>query len=253
MSADSADAAKLAQLDAQLAWDGVFRDPEWMFKTGMGGMLSAAALVLFAASLMTYPLAIAISAVLAGYVLRVARTRVADANAKLPDWNDWMDLLMSGLSWMAVQFVFFWAVPVSAVGLLSLGRMSGWMDLASPYFLPFAVLSILDLVLLSLVIHLTLAYLMMNFAVEENMAAGWQPMKVFMQIAKAPKTFVLAWLLGLGIQIGMVALPVITVVGLFFLPTTLFVGQIINATLLAQAWASVSPPVSVGSSSSAAD
>ncbi|MBX9771474.1 MAG: DUF4013 domain-containing protein [Candidatus Obscuribacterales bacterium] len=253
MSADSVERAELTQLDAQLAWDGVFGDPEWMFKTGMGGMLSAAALVLFAASLMTYPVAIAISAVLAGYVLRVARTRVADANAKLPDWNDWMDLLMSGLSWMAVQFVFFWAVPVSFVGLMSLGRMSGWLDLASPYFLPFAVFSILDMVLLSLLIHMTLAYLMMNFAVQENMAAGWQPMKVFMQIAKAPKTFLMAWLLGLGIQIAMVLVPIITVVGLFFLPTTLFVGQIINATLLAQAWASVSQPVSAQTSSSATD
>jgi len=240
----SASAGK-AQIDAQLAWDGVFRDPEWMFKTGLGGMLSAASLVLSAASLMTWPLSIAISAVLAGYVLRVARARIADTNAKLPEWNEWMDLLMSGLSWMAVQFVFNLAVPFSAVALISLGRMAHFMDFNSPYFLPFAVFGILDIVVLSLLINLTLAYLMMNFAVEENMSAGWQPMRVFMQIAKAPKTFLIAWLLGFGIQIIMTVVPVITVIGLFFLPTTLFVGQIINATLLAQAWSSVEPPVSV--------
>lgn len=249
----SASSAELAELDAQLAWDGVFKDPEWMFKTGLGGMLSAASLVLSAASLMTWPLAIAISAILVGYVLRVARLRIVDTNAKLPDWNDWMDLLMSGLSWMAVQFVFNLLAPLTVVSLISLAKMSGWMDLASPMFFPFAVFAVLDVVLLSLLINLTLAYLMMNFAAQENMAAGWQPMRVFMQIAKAPKTFVLAWLLGLGVQIAMTALPVITVVGLFFLPTTLFVGQIINATLLAQAWSSVEPPSQSALSNSSED
>jgi hypothetical protein len=244
--------AKLSQLDAQLAWNSVFGDPEWMFKTGMGGMLSAACLILFAASTMTLPVAIALAAVLTGYVLRVARIRVPDPQAKLPEWNDWMDLLMSGLSWIFVQFVFGLAVPMSAIALISLGAMSGLMEFASPYFLPFAVFSILDVVVLSLLISLTLSYLMLNFAVEENMAAGWQPMRVFMQIAKAPKTFVLAWLLGLGIQSAMIIVPFITVVGVFFLPTALFVGQIINATLLAQAWGSVEPPPATPAKSSEA-
>lgn len=247
----SADSARQNQLDAQLALDGVFRDPEWMFKTGMGGMLSASVLVLGAASLMTLPVSLALSALITGYVLRVARVRAADTNAKLPDWNDWMDLLMSGLSWMAVQFVFTVAIPISALGLLSIGTMSGFMDFASPYFLPFAVFAIIDIVVLTLLANLTVSYLLVNFAVEENMSAGWQAMRVYMQIAKAPKIFVIAWLLGLGIQVVMTVIPIVTVVGLFFLPTTLFVGQVINATLLAQAWASVEPPIAA--TNSAAD
>src|SRR5690349_11850493 len=99
----------LSALDPDLAVKAFFGDPQWLFKTGIGGFLNVVSFILCALSYMLIPVAFLIWGVVTGYVLRAARLHIKDPAGKLPEWNDWMDLLISGLTWMAIytgQFLF---------------------------------------------------------------------------------------------------------------------------------------------------
>ena len=95
---------RAGHLDAQYAWDSVLKDPDWMFKMGIGGMINAGCMLLAFSSFYFTPFAFAFLALIAGYTLRFIRYRVKDPDIKLPLWNEWLELLMSGLTWLAIQF-----------------------------------------------------------------------------------------------------------------------------------------------------
>ena len=54
------------------------------------------------------PVALALCGLLNGYVMRVIRTRSANPRCDMPEWDNWMDLWMSGITWISV--VFSWVV-----------------------------------------------------------------------------------------------------------------------------------------------
>src|SRR5690349_8722429 len=100
-------------LDPDLAARAFFRDPQWLFKTGIGGFLNVLSFTLCALNYLLIPIAFLLWGLVTGYVLRAARTHIKNPEDRLPEWNDWLDLLISGLTWMAIytgQLLFFFSV-----------------------------------------------------------------------------------------------------------------------------------------------
>ena len=79
-------------------------------------------------------------------------------------------------------------------------------------------------------------FLIVNFAVEERIPAGLAIFQALRRAAGNPGDFICAWLLATGIQWAAVILPVATLLGMFLIPSTLFLAEILGASLAAQVW-----------------
>ena len=225
--------------DPNLAAKAFFSDPQWLFKTGIGGFLNVVSFILCALSYMLIPVAFLIWGVVTGYVLRAARVHMKNPEDKLPQWNDWMDLLISGLTWMAIytgQLIFFFSVLST---LMVTGLSTGMINAANPHNLQWSFGTLYGLTGLALMMSLNSAYLMINLAQEEKLTGAFAVNLVIEKVMARPADFILAWLLSMGIQMAALILPAMTVVGMFFMPSIWFAGQVLSALVLAQAWATI--------------
>jgi hypothetical protein len=229
-------ARRLAQLDPDLAWKGLFKDDDWMFKIGIGGVANAAGMLLLTQSKFFFPISFALLAVVTGYVLRVIRYKVLNPESKLPDWENPMELLISGLTWLVIQFGYWLLVLSLATSLVMFAAATGMEKADHPAFFAWAISSGIAVALAWAAVSFGTCYLMVNFAVKESMRAGFEINQVFARLAKNRKNLVLAWILGIGVLLASVIVPAVTVIGIFLVPSTLFAGLIIAATLAAQAW-----------------
>lgn len=226
-------------LDPDLAVAGFFSDPQWLFKTGVGGFLNVLSFILCALNFMFIPLAFLMWGVVTGYVLRAARAHMIDPKSKLPEWNDWMDLLISGLTWMAIytgQLLFFFSVFSV---LMLVGLETKLVSAANPHNLQWSFGTLFGLSGLAMMMSLNSAYLMINLAQEEKLSGAFAVNLVVEKVLARPANFVLAWLLALGIQMAAFLVPALSVIGMFFLPSIWFAGQVLSALVLAQAWTTV--------------
>ncbi|HEY9787749.1 MAG TPA: DUF4013 domain-containing protein [Candidatus Obscuribacterales bacterium] len=212
-----------------------FQDPEWMFKTGVGGMLNATSLVLLSMTILLLPLSVLIWGIVTGYILRAARSEIASEES-LPQWNDWPDLLISGLTWLAMVTGQVLVVFSVSSTLILFGLISGMLNATDPRYLAFSLASIYFLAIIFVSIAFTSYLLMINFAREERVPAALAVHVVMRKLALRPKDFFTAWLIGVGLQWLSIILPALTVIGLFFTPSTWFIAQVLSARLLAKAW-----------------
>lgn len=228
-------------LDPNLAVKSFFQDPDWVFKSAVGGVMNASSLVLLLLIRehpILIPICFSLWAINTGYVLRTIRERLTDPAGRLPAWTDWQDLFVSGMSWLAVTTGFLiMLVTFAATGLLIASILSALKEY-SYLFALWTSGSIILIITLSLVLNLMLAATMANFAQEERMNAAFAIIKVLRRIFNRPGDFFAAWMLGIGIQWLSVLVPCVTIVGVLFLPSTVFAAQLITASLIAQAWAS---------------
>lgn len=232
-------AKNVTHLDPDLAVKAFFRDPQWLFKTGIGGFLNVVSFILCVLSYLFIPVAFLIWGVVTGYVLRAARMHVNNPADKLPEWNDWMDLLISGMTWMAIytgQLLFFFSVLST---LMLSGLLTGMVNAANPHNLQWSFGTLYGLTILALMVAFNSAYLMINLAQEEKLSAAFAVNLIINKVMARPADLLLAWLLSVGIQLAALILPALTVVGMFFLPSIWFAGQVLSALVLAQAWSAV--------------
>lgn len=226
-------------LDPDLSARAFFSDPQVLFKTGIGGFLNVLSFILCAISYMLIPIAFLLWGIVTGYVLRAARMHMKNPADKLPDWNDWMDLLISGLTWMAIytgQLIFFFSVFST---LMVIGLVTGMVGAGNPHNLQWSFGTLYGLVALASMMALNSSFLMINLAQEEKLSGAFAVNAVVSKFIQKPADLTLAWLLSLGIQLASLLLPAVTIVGIFFLPSVWFAGQVLSALVLAQAWASV--------------
>ncbi len=78
---------------------------------------------------------------------------------------------------------------------------------------------------------------MVNFAVEENLRAGFAYIKVLKCLIKNPAQLFSGFLLAIGIQLGFVLIPCLTIIGVFLVPSSYFAGQVLSSLILARHWA----------------
>lgn len=226
----------LSGLDPSGAIRDYFKDPDWMFKTGLGGVLNASSLVVLAMNpLLLAPVCICIWAMNMGFVLRTMREKVESAE-KLPEWKYWMDLFISGMMWFAIVAGQYGIVLSIATLTLMVGNTTGTMNVLDPRYLVWSISSITVIALAWLVVSIFSAVLMTNYAVEEKIASGFAFGKVFKRLKKKPLPFVQAWLLGIGLHSLAFILPSMTLIGIFIIPSVYFAAQVISAVLWAQAW-----------------
>jgi hypothetical protein len=224
------------KIEANLALKTILDDSEWMFKTGVGGTINAICLVLSLASTFCLPVVVALMSLTNGYVLRVARVKASGLESKLPAWNEWLDLIISGLTWQAIQFGLFLVPLTAGTVCLLVGAASGAIKVSSQLFLPWAVTAFLATFLSWSAMSLLSRFMMINFAIEERVQSGLAVGATLRRIWSNPGDFLSVWLLSLGLQLAALILPALTVVGIFLIPSTLFVAEMLGASIAAQVW-----------------
>ena len=227
---------RLGQLDADAAWKTFFQDPDWMFKTGIGGMINATSIILFILTPLSMPIICALLSLINGYLMRVIRYKTLNPESKLPEWDDWLELFMSGLTWLAIQFGIFLLLIVTVTIALWLALAFGNTSIASPYFLLWAFGATAIVTAMAVLLSFCTPLLMVNFAIEERVPSGLAFRQVLTRAALKPKEFLLAWLLTIGVSWASALVPTLTIIGLFIIPSTIFVGQILCVTIWAQVW-----------------
>ncbi len=225
----------MSGLDPSNAVKAYFQDSDWMFKTGLGGVLNAASLVVLAMNPLLIPICICIWAMNMGFVLRTIREKVGSAE-KLPEWKYWMDLFISGMTWFAIVAGQYGLVLSIATLTLMIGDTIGAMNVLDRRYLTWSLSSITVVSIAWLIVSVVSAVLMTNFAVEEKIAGGFALFKVLKRIKQKPMPFIQAWLLGIGLHSLAFIIPSITIIGIFIIPSVYFAAQVISAVLWAQAW-----------------
>lgn len=218
---------------------GVFRDETWMAKIGIGGIVAAGSLVAILYNFVFLPVFAALLAVLIGYYLRCIRTKIADPAAKLPEWNEWGDLFMSGITWLALQTGAWGLVLTLNFILLVFASTFALAEKSSAlsqiWTIGACVISILSCTLMAFVS----SYLMVNFAVEENIKAGFAYIKVIRSIIANPLALLSGFILASGMQSLSVIVPCATIIGIFLIPSFYFIGQVLSSLILALHWSQV--------------
>lgn len=222
-------------VDVQRLVEGVFRD-EWMVKTGVGGVLSAGGLVAILYSFTCLPLLAALWAVTTGYSLRCMRLKAADCEARLPAWNDWGDLFISGITWIALQ-TGIWLSFIAAIALIfALCIGYAFNEKSTTLSLVWTIGGSLFVILILTLLSVLSAYVMVNFAIEENARAGLAYLKITRSLLRSPGKLLCGFLLAAGIQLCAIVIPCLTIVGIFLVPSTSFIGSLLSSIVLARHW-----------------
>jgi len=241
-------------LDPNKAFKQLIKDPDWTFKVGVGGIFNAMSLVVLCGGLMMLPASFCCWALNTGYILRVMRSKMKDPEAKLPDWNEWLDLFISGMSWLAIAYGFVMVCIIFYFSSMS-AILSFYYKLAKNAPAAKDALeaaqsthseqvlwvggATIALIILACVLHLVSSVLKLNFARQETMRAGFaygQALKIF---KSRPGDFLYVWLLSIGLLKLAIILPTLTVLGVFFVPSVFFAAQIVTALLFAQLGADI--------------
>lgn len=214
----------------------LFQESDWMFKTGVGGILTATSVIVGLYHYLLLPVVVACWSVMVGYILRVLRKQVLSKETNLPDWNDWGDLFVSGLTWIAFQFT-LWSVTL-IISFMALAYCS-FNAMGSPGTVPTIFWSAAGTAIVSVScanIALVSAFLMVHFAVEENSRAGVAYLRIIRRVSRYPWHYATGFLVAVGIQWASVILPLLSIVGVFVIPSTYFIGQVASALVLAAFW-----------------
>ena len=224
------------------AFAGLRSDPQWTLKLTIGGFVNYLALTLICLQPLLIPLSFLCLALSKGYLLRAMREIInrdgaAEAPQRLPAWDDWLDLLVSGLSFIVIEVGFgFFFLTFFIVTLII--KLALWEALAStPWGVALTIGHFLLLSLLYLGLNLFAFVLMANFAQQESMASGFQWLKVYRRIKMEPAGFGTAWLVSMALT-ALAWLSSMTIVMVLLLPMFYFASHFIGARLCAVVWKS---------------
>jgi hypothetical protein len=226
-------------LDPNAAFKKIFKDPSWKLVLGIGSTVNAATLVLLTSgrfALPLLPVAFLVWAASQGYILKVARTEIKSPEEGLPAWSGWADMMISGLTWLAVMCAqIIVAVSVLYFALI-FGSMRQWLNALTPQFTYWAYGTIFAEVLVLFLGAFFFPLLMANFADKERASAALAVKVALNRLYRQPEQFIVLWLLSSGIYAIAVVVPMVTVVGVFFIPLTTFIASLANTIMLGQVW-----------------
>ncbi|CAN5490515.1 hypothetical protein BH11CYA1_BH11CYA1_23200 [soil metagenome] len=223
--------------DLANSYKAIFKDPEWPLKTTIGGFINYTALGAFLFNPAFTPICFVLWALSTGYLLRTLRSTAAGDLEKLPNWGDWLDLLISGLSWLSIAAgFFFFALSTFAISLI-IGASFDVAHISKPNFLLWSESTFLGVFFIAVAQNFFLTVLMANFAEEERMAAGFAWRKTLRRIAKAPVELASVWLAGSALTVMALVIPPMTLIGALFTPFCYFLAQIISTRMIGQTWA----------------
>jgi Protein of unknown function (DUF4013) len=211
-------------------------DSEWTMKAGIGGMIYAFGLVLIFLNILFFPVIICLLALIQGYLITTIHMSVADADAPLPKWKGFIELVIGGLTWMAIESLLFLLSVGIVIGALLVGGIFHGDRILHPHFTFWAV-SVWSLVMLVFALSSFFsAFRLAYFAERQEIGAAFGFAEVLKRFVRFPKPLLQAWLLQTGLFGLALVLPIATVIGVFLLPSTIFISQLFGARMLAQAW-----------------
>jgi hypothetical protein len=179
----------------------VFEDEQWIVK-----ILIAAAILLVGilfSWLLLVPLILAL-ALLAGYSVEITRRVLRGEVSKLPEWDNWGELMADGLKVLVIGIVY--ALPIIVVGLC-LGIPSGILSndnnaLGSVLSGLLSCLSLIWAIVMSLVLPAAIA----KYAAENNLNAAFRFGEVIALVRDNFTTylitFLMSWVANLIGQLG---------------------------------------------------
>lgn len=213
------------------------KDPDWVLKTTIGGFINYAALALFVINPALTPISFFLMGLSTGYILRSARSAMRGELDKLPAWNEILDLIISGLSWLSISAGFyFFSLSCLIISLIAAAAVD-IHQVQNPNSLIWAQSTFQFLYWLIAGQNFFLAVLVLNFAEEERMAAGFAWRKTLRRIFKAPLLLGTTWLAGSALTALALIVPTASVIGAVLTPFCFFLAQIITSRLMGQAWA----------------
>jgi hypothetical protein len=211
-------------------------DPQWTVKVGVGGMLYALTLVLVLLNILSFPIVLCLWALIQGYLITTVNVALEDAQKPLPQWKTWGELLIAGLTWMAIESL-QWIVLFSIIiGALKISDIARTDQLVAPAFSSWAICIWSLIMLLFALASFFSAYRLANFAARQEIRAAFDFVEVVKRLFRAPMPMLQAWLLQVGLLGAAVVLPIATIIGVFLVPTSIFIAQILGVRMLAQAW-----------------
>lgn len=165
----------------------VFKDPEWIKKIAIGGLLCLLPVIGWL--------------IVAGYLARIIVAAYAARDTRLPEWDDFGGDLVRGLQLTAAVLV--WAVPmlllilgltlilvlVSAIDE-QLGTLFG-LGLVGFYFL---------MILFSIVLGFVMPLVIGRVAVTGSISAGLDVSAILAEVRAHPVPVLVVFLIGMGIQ-----------------------------------------------------
>ncbi len=226
-------------LDPNAAVRRIFQDPELRPKALLGAILNFSAFLTITAgsfAVPLLPLTFLLWAAMQGYLLRVLRTELKVPNSPLPSWNDPLELLISGLTWLAVMTGQFMALASIITISFVIGIQFGYINAFNPHFKQWYFLSVIAFGSASFLTSFFFPLLMANFAEQEKVLAAIAVDDAMQRVWRRPLEFLTVWLLNIGIFWLSVVVPIFTIVGAFLLPMVLFCASLISVTMLAQVW-----------------
>lgn len=220
------------------AFTGFKQDANWLPKVWVGTVVTYLSAGIFLINKAFFPLSFVLSGITVGYILRTMRESIKSKGktTELPEWTDVMDLLISGLSWLSISTGFFFAGLSLAVALLLFGAIGGMTNIQSEKFLPWALVSFSTIYSYCIFSALFQSILMLNFAEEERMQAGFAWLKVLKRFAQAPLLMTTGWLVSAALWTVACLVPGITLLGLILIPFCTFFAQVLSARLMGLIW-----------------
>jgi len=232
---------KLSHLSPNETFRQFTADPEWTAKVGVGSMLYALTLVLILLNVLSFPIVLCLWALIQGYLITTMNVALLDAQKPLPRWKPLGELLIAGLTWMAIESL-QWIVLFSIIiGALKISDIARTDQLVAPAFSSGAICIWSLMMLLFAMASFFSAYRLANFAALQEIRAAFDFGEVVKRFLRAPAPMLQAWLLQVGLLGMAVVLPIATIIGVIFLPTSVFIAQILGVRILAQAWEITAP------------
>jgi hypothetical protein len=213
-----------------------FAESDWPFKVGIGCLINGAACGLLLINLILLPISFCLWSCTSGYILMTAASKVGDPASKLPSWRNVLELLAAGGTWIAATFGHFLLLPILAIGSLYIAEATGLDNVLRLGFVPWAALTWSALCALTPLISFFSFYLMINFAVKQEGKAAFDLAEVLSRLRRAPIPLLQVWLIQAGLLYLAVVIPILTLLGLFIIPSTIFLAQLLGCCMASQAW-----------------
>jgi hypothetical protein len=216
-------------------------DPEWTMKAGVGGMLYALSAVLILINPLFFPIVVCLLAAIQGYIILLIHGRVKDPAGALPQWKSLGELLIAGLTWMAIASLQTMFVFGIALGTIAFGFTFGSDSIISPKTAAIATLLWTFIMMLIAVNSFFSTYLLASFAARQEIVAAFDFPELLRRLIKHPLPMLQGWLLTVGLWAVAIILPIATIIGTFLIPSTTFIAQSLSAQILAQIWRNTDP------------
>ncbi len=204
-----------------------FRDPDWVKKLAIGGLVAFAGFY--------FGLVFLLGFFLVGYYVGIIRNVIRGKEHPLPDWSDLGKLFVDGLLGTIISLFYFLLIG----GLCAVSIVSVANSYLPDYEMALWIVVISLLTLLSLTIFIN--YGLMQFAATENFGAAFRPGSLFALLRHRLGDFLAITVFSLVLN-GILFLAGLAILS----PFTNFWGMAIQAHLFGQCardWQPVTPAV----------